>query len=285
MSIITLWNSDRDQSGVTISTVAIATKMAIERNLKVLIISTACDDFTIKNCFWKDNSVKKRIMQGKNLAVENGVEGLARLITSNKISPSDITDYTHVIFRNTLEILEGYVGSQDKTVEENIRDYKNVSQIYPALITIANQYYDMVFVDLSRELNEKVRDEILELSNLNIYVATQKITSLDKYIEMRNQKAILKGPKNLIIVGRYNGHTKFNRNNLQKYLEEKKELMVVPYNTLLFEAAEETTVVDMFLRLSKIRDTSDTNYIFMVEVGKIVDKIIERLKDLQVRMR
>jgi len=61
--------------------------------------------------------------------------------------------------------------------------------------------------------------------------------------------------------------------------------MVVPYNTLLFEAAEETTVVDMFLRLSKIRDTSDTNYIFMVEVGKIVDKIIERLKELQVRMR
>lgn len=285
MSIITLWNSDRDQSGVTISTVAIATKMAIERNLRVLIISTAYNDLTIKNCFWKDNSVKKRIMQGKSIAVENGVEGLSRLITSNKIEPSSITDYTHVIFKNTLEILDGYVGNSEKTNEQNIIDYKNVSQVYPALITSANQYYDMVFVDLSRELDEKIQDEILEMSNLNIYIATQKITSLDKYLEMRNQKTMLKGPKNLIIVGRYNGHTKFNRNNLQKYLEEKKELMVVPYNTLLFEAAEETTVVDMFLRLSKIRDTSDTNYIFMVEVGKIVDKIIERLKELQVRMR
>ena len=221
MSIITLWNSDRDQSGVTISTVAIATKMAIERNLRVLIISTAYDDFTIKNCFWKDNSVRKRIMNGKNLAVENGIEGLSRLIASNKIEPSAITDYTHVIFKNTLEILDGYVGSSEKTTEENIRDYKNVSSIYPALITTANQYYDMVFVDLSRELDEKIKDEILELSNLNIYVATQKITSLDKYLEMRNQKTMLKGLKNLIIVGRYNGHTKFNRNNLQKYLDEK----------------------------------------------------------------
>ena len=285
MSIITLWNSDRDQSGVTISTVAIATKMAIERNLRVLIISTAYNDLTIKNCFWKDNSVKKRIMQGKSIAVENGVEGLSRLITSNKIEPSSITDYTHVIFRNTLEILDGYVGNSEKTNEQNIIDYKNVSQVYPALITSANQYYDMVFVDLSRELDEKIQDEILEMSNLNIYIATQKITSLDKYLEMRNQKTMLKGPKNLIIVGRYNGHTKFNRNNLQKYLGEKKELMVVPYNTLLFEAAEETTVVDMFLRLSRIKDTSDTNYIFMEEIRKIVDKIIERLKELQVRMR
>lgn len=284
MSIITLWNSDRDQSGVTISTVAIATKMAIERNLRVLIISTAYNDSTIKNCFWKDNSVKRRIMQGKNLAVENGVEGLSRLITSNKIEPSSITDYTHVIFRNTLEILDGYVGSSEKTNEENIMDYKNVSQVYPALITSANQYYDMIFVDLSRELDEKIQDEILETSNLNIYVATQKITSLDKYLEMRNQKTILKGPKNLIIVGRYNAHTKFNRNNLQKYLGEKKELMVVPYNTLLFEAAEETTVVDMFLRLSRIKDTSDTNYIFMEEIEKIVNRIIERLKELQIRM-
>ena len=285
MSIITLWNSDRDQSGVTISTVAIATKMAIERNLRVLIISTAYNDLTIKNCFWKDNSVKKRIMQGKSIAVENGVEGLSRLITSNKIEPSSITDYTHVIFKNTLEILDGYVGNSEKTNEQNIIDYKNVSQVYPALITSANQYYDMVFVDLSRELDEKIQDEILEMSNLNIYIATQKITSLDKYLEMRNQKTMLKGPKNLIIVGRYNGHTKFNRNNLQKYLGEKKELMVVPYNTLLFEAAEETTVVDMFLRLSRIKDTSDTNYIFMEEIKKIVDKIIERLKELQVRMR
>jgi len=285
MSIITLWNSDRDQSGVTISTVAIATKMAIERNLRVLIISTAYNDLTIKNCFWKDNSVKKRIMQGKSIAVENGVEGLSRLITSNKIEPSSITDYTHVIFKNTLEILDGYVGNSEKTNEQNIIDYKNVSQVYPALITSANQYYDMVFVDLSRELDEKIQDEILEMSNLNIYIATQKITSLDKYLEMRNQKTMLKGPKNLIIVGRYNGHTKFNRNNLQKYLGEKKDLMVVPYNTLLFEAAEETTVVDMFLRLSRIKDTSDTNYIFMEEIRKIVDKIIERLKELQVRMR
>ena len=53
MSIVTFWNADREQSGVSISTVAVATKMAIERNLKVLIVSAAYNDSTIKIAFGK----------------------------------------------------------------------------------------------------------------------------------------------------------------------------------------------------------------------------------------
>ena len=49
MSIITFWNPEREQTGVTMSVVATATKMAIERNLKVLVVSTAYKDMTIKN--------------------------------------------------------------------------------------------------------------------------------------------------------------------------------------------------------------------------------------------
>ena len=285
MSIITFWNSDREQSGVTMSLVATATKMAIERNLKVLIVSTAYNDLTIKNCFWKDNSVRKRLMQRNNFSVENGVEGLVRLISSNKIESDSITDYTHVIFKNTLEVLDGYVENPDNTKEENKREYQSISQIYPKLLGIANQYYYMVFVDLARELDDEIQQKILQLSNLNIYVAVQKITSLDKYINLRNENPILKEPKNFVLIGRYNSHTKYNRNNLQKYLGEKKELSIMPYNTLLFEAAEETSIIDMFLRLSNIKDTSDTNYLFMVEINKLVDKIINKLKELQVRMR
>ena len=117
MSIVTFWNADREQSGVSISTVAVATKMAIERNLKVLIVSAAYNDSTIKNCFWKENAVRKQIMadRSSSIAIENGVEGLSRLIASNKIEPENITDYTHVIFKDTLEVLDGYMENPTKT--------------------------------------------------------------------------------------------------------------------------------------------------------------------------
>ena len=69
------------------------------------------------------------------------------------------------------------------------------------------------------------------------------------------------------------------------YLREKKELSVIPFNILLYEAAEEVGVVDLFYRLSKIKDTTDSNYIFMKELDKLVEKIIEKIKELQMRMR
>ena len=285
MSIVVFWNKDREQSGVTMSTVAVATKMAMERNLKVLLVSTAYKDFTMRNCFWKESTIMEKITQGKNLAVENGILGLSRLISSNKIEPEVITDYTHVIFKNTLEILEGYAGVSDKTPEENLKSYKEINKIYPALIASANEYYDMVFVDLDREVDPKVQEEILKLSNLNIYVAAQKLLSLDYYMELKEKNTYLNGPKNIIAIGKYTHKSKYNKNNLQKYLKEKSEVSVIPFNILLFEAAEETGVIDLFFRLSKIKDTADHNYIFMNELTRLTEKIIERLKELQIRMR
>lgn len=285
MSIVVFWNKDREQSGVTMSTVAVATKMAMERNLKVLLVSTAYKDFTMRNCFWKESTIMEKITQGKNLAVENGILGLSRLISSNKIEPQVITDYTHVIFKNTLEVLEGYAGVSDKTSEENLKSYKEISKIYPTLLATANEYYDIVFVDLDREVEPEVQNEILKMSNLNIYVAAQKLLSLDYYMELKEKSPILNGPKNIIAIGKYTHKSKYNKNNLQKYLREKSEVSVIPFNILLFEAAEETGVVDLFFRLSKIRDTADHNYIFMNELKSLSNKIIEKLKELQAGMR
>ncbi len=285
MSIVVFWNKDREQSGVTMSTVAVATKMAMERNLKVLLVSTAYKDFTMRNCFWKESTIMEKITQGKNLAVENGILGLSRLISSNKIEPQVITDYTHVIFKNTLEVLEGYAGVSDKTSEENLKSYREITKIYPTLLATANEYYDIVFVDLDREVEPEVQNEILKMSNLNVYVAAQKLLSLDYYMDLKEKNPILKGPKNIIAIGKYTHKSKYNKNNLQKYLREKSEVSVIPFNILLFEAAEETGVVDLFFRLSKIRDTADHNYIFMKELRSLSDKIIEKLKELQAGMR
>ena len=56
MSIITFWNNGREQSGRTLTAVACATRMAIERNARILVVSTSFGDQTIKNCFWEDTS-------------------------------------------------------------------------------------------------------------------------------------------------------------------------------------------------------------------------------------
>ena len=52
MSIITFWNDTREQTGRTLTSVAVATRMAIERNSKILLLSTSVADSTMRKCFF-----------------------------------------------------------------------------------------------------------------------------------------------------------------------------------------------------------------------------------------
>lgn len=287
MSIITFWNDDKEQTGKTLASVAVATRMAIERNFKILLISTAYKDDTMKRCFWEDNAKKKSnlMLSKSNIAVESGIEGLAKLIKANKIQPTIITDYTRVIFKDRLEVLTGYVGAIDQTDDENLLDYQNKSECYADLIRLASQAYDMVIVDLDNRLSKNVKQEILEMSNLKLLVMTQRLSTLNKYNSMKmNNKEIL-GPKCMPVIGKYDKDSKYNKKNMMRYLEEKKELNIIPYNTLFFEAAEEANVTELFLKLREMKDTTDNNYFFMAEVLKLTNNIITRLQELQMKTR
>ena len=291
MSIVTFWNDDKEQTGKTLASIAVATKMAIERNFKILFLSTSYKEKTVKNCFWVDNvnNIQKKLgslaVNDNNIAVENGIEGLSKLVASNKIQPSVITDYTKVIFKNRLEIMNGYTGEGDLTEEEKLFNYKKITECYPELIKLANQYYDIVIVDLDNMIEKKIKEAILELSNVNVLVLSQRLESLNQYKELKASNKYVMGPRCIPIIGKYNRESKYNKKNIMRFLEEKKELNVVPFNTLYFESAEETNVAEFFLKMRDIKDTSDENYFFMAEVLSLVNNIITRLKDLQMRMR
>ena len=289
MSIVTFWNDDREQSGKTLSAVAVATMMAIERNFKILLLSTSCNDSTMKNCFWVDiaRKITNKDLFGRssnNIAVENGIEGLTKLISANKIQPSIITDYTRVIFKGRLEVLNGYTGAENDT-NPNEYSFQKVSELYPELIKIANQYYDMVIVDLDKNLNQKIKDEILEMANVNVFVFTQRLASLNRYNSLKANNSNINSPKCIPVIGKYDKDTKYNKKNIMRYLGIKKDINLVPYDRLFFEAAEEANVTELLLKQRNIKDTTDDTYIFIEEVTKLVDAIVTRVQELQKKMR
>lgn len=285
MSIVTFWNDTREQVGKTLTSVAVATQMAIQHNFKVLLISTSYADPTIKNCYWTDNVQKKLKLfeKGNNIAVESGIEGLSKLVKSNKIQPSIITDYTKVIFKGRLEVLAGFRGSIDNTEEENFQKYKELGECFPELIRLANQYYDMVLVDLDNQLPSATRKEILEISNLNVLVISQRLFGLNYYKQIKENNKELLSPKNITVIGKYNKRTKYNLKNITRYLGAKEKFSLVPYNVLFFEAAEEATVPDLFLRLRKLNDSNDNNYFFVKETLDLTNRIVARIKELQMK--
>ena len=279
MSIVTFYNSSIEQTGKTMSIAAIATYMAIEHNYRILVISTTNREDSLRRCFWQEKKKKRNLgIFGPNAAleVETGVEGLARVIRSNKISPNIITNYTKVVFKDRFEIL---LGCENPPTDGTV-----IETIYPSIIKAANQYYDLVFVDLDENVDEETRNTIIHDSDIIVINMSQRLRSIDKFRELKEKNQLLASKKALLLIGRYDKFSKYNSKNISRYLGEKNQVLTIPYNTLFFEATEEAGVPDLFLRFRKNLDPEDRNAFFIEEIRRAAENITYRLQDLQMKI-
>ena len=279
MSVISFWGMPGKETGRTLSVVALATSMAIDHNYKVLIVSTEYSGKDLNRCFWEEEIKSKNsgmFGPNRNDALEESVDGLVRVIRSNKSTPEIITNYTKTIFKDRLEVLKSFKG--------NLNDYKEISKSYMEIINLARNYYDLVFIDLSNSLKENIREEIIENSNLVITVLNQGLSSINEYLKLKEKKPMLKTKKNLVLIGKYDENSKYNIKNITRYMGEKNKVGVIPYNTLYFEASEESKVVDLFLKMKRFSNTDDKNGFFMKEIKRMSETIVYRLQDLQMKM-
>ena len=277
MSVVTFWSDGREQTGKTLSIAAISTYMAVEHNYRILIISTGYRDDTLNQCFWKEKKVKRNFgLFGPNTneILEEGIVGLAKVVKSNKLSPENITNYTKIIFKDRLEVLQGFRGETS--------DYDELEKTYPDIINLANSYYDLVFIDLDNEMNPSIREMILANSDLIVANISQRLTSIDRFMETRENTPILNSKKTLLLIGKYDKFSKYRIKNITRYMGEKNKVSTIPYNTLFFEACEEAKLPDLIFNLRKI-DEEDINGFFLSEVKRTSENIMYRLQDLAIK--
>ena len=278
MSIVTFWGNGKEQTGKTLSIVAIATYLAIEHNYRILVVTTGYNDKSIESCFWKPNKKKRNLgLFGPNTKIdfEEGISGLAKIMKSNKLSPDTIKNYTKTVFKDRLELLQ--------TFKETKNEYLEIRRMYPEIINLANKYYDLVLVDLDKEVEDDVSEAILGNSNLIVINLSQRLSSIDSFMEIREEKPIFKSKKALLLIDRYDKFSKYNIKNISRYMGEKNKVSTIPYNTLFFEACEEAGVPDLFLKLRKQIDSDDRNAFFLGEVKRTTENIMYRLEDLQLK--
>lgn len=278
MSIVTFWNNGNEQAGKTLSIAAIATYLAIEHNYRILVISTGYNDRSLENCFWQPQKTKKISgLFGPNTKIdlEEGIAGLTKIMRSNKLSPDVVKNYTKTVFKDRLEILQAYKDGKSQ--------YPEIRNFYPEIINLANKYYDLVIVDLDKQVEDDISEAILRNSNLVVINLSQRISSINYFMESRNRNQVLQSKKTMLLIGRYDKYSKYNIKNISRYLGEKNKVSTIPYNTLFFEACEEAAVPDLFLRLRKRIDADDRNSFFIEEVKRATENIMFRLEDLQMK--
>ncbi|MBO4293708.1 MAG: hypothetical protein J5881_04920 [Clostridia bacterium] len=279
MSIITFISNGKEQTGKTLSAVAIATLMAIQHNMKILLVSTANDSSTLNNCFFPKQRNKlvpqNRFMQNGGIDnMQNGINGLIKMVRSNKIEPETIRNYSKVVFKDSaLEILLSGGNTQDE----------DVSSYFPEIIKMANQYYDWVIVDLDEDIDIPTRRIIINDSDLVVYNISQRLLSIDNFMIEKSHSKLLSSFKTIALVGKHDKFSKYTAKNITRYMGERNQVLTIPYNTLYFEAAEEATVPDFFINSRNV-DKEDRNYLFIQEVKRAGEAIRYRLQELQMRM-
>lgn len=205
--------------------------------------------------------------------MHHGTEGLMSAIASNKTSPEIISNYTKVVFKNRLDILLGL-----KT--KSISDHEKTLGLYGDLIRAANQYYDLVIVDLSKTAERESTHQILQMSDVIMYTMTQNLKQINEYIENRMTMPELKKKNVIPIIGSMNGYCKYNPKNVSAYIKDKN-LAYILYNNAFLEAASEAKVSDFFLSTRLSKKAWDRNSQFLSSVADSSKKIMQKFEEIK----
>ncbi len=279
MAVVSFWGNSRREIGQTLSVVAIGTMMAIEHNYKILVISTGFRDRTMEKCFWernKNGGINLATEQGKQIGLNNGIEGLIKIIQSNRTSSNIIRDYAKVVFKDRLDILLSPTTTDP-------REYNTISPFYKDIIKLADKEYDLVLVDIDKRMEANDKNAILQESNLVMVTLKQSVESIETARILREKNPASRNNNIMFLSGKYDFDSKYNTKNLTRFLKEPREISAIPYNKLYDEAAMEGKVADFFLKYRGFTDQTDRNVRLIEEAKRTCDNIIYKLQELNIR--
>lgn len=282
MAIITFWNDNTGKIGQTHSAIAIATFMAVEHNYKILLMSTKYNDRVTFQAFGGESAAKTvNLIANKSntMDLESGLEGMSKLTAANRLAPEMVPNYTKVIYKNRLEVVEAPRDNKDV-------DYDRVYNSCKDILNVAKRYYDIIFVDLNNGLDQDITKEIIKMSDIVIVNVEQKPSEFQKLIKLQENTEIFNPKRILKLINNYDRKSKYSSRNISRELGEKKEILTVPYCNLFSESIQEENTAEFFLnvRVKRLEGTEDRTSFFIHELKRDVDSIIYKMQELQMRV-
>ena len=280
MPVVTLFTYGKDQTGNTVSAISLATFLGLTKNKKTLLLSTGYRDKTVSESFWPVEEKKKSLFGGnanvpKPNIFQRGIDDLDRMVTSNRLSPETITNYTRVALRDRLEIIDSYMGNPEQ--------YEKIQSSYPKIIAAESKYYDNVIVDIDKRLSGKIKMEILNISDIVLAMSIQKMHNIKELQALIESGKILKKERTLITLGRYDKNMKYNAKNLSRSVLKQRQIIdTIPYNFKVAEAIQEGRIIDVIFGIINLRN-ADENFFLAQELQRLVDDIDARVLQLEMR--
>lgn len=273
MSIITFLSEDSKETGQSMSISATAIAMAIEHNYRILLFSTDFLDKTLENCFWNINNRRSGLFSKANVMdVSNGLEGLVRTFASNRASSEVIRSYTKPVLKDRLDILQA-----PKTID--YKEYISISQYFSQIADTANQDYDVVMIDMGKNMPRESKNKILNISDLIVVNLLQNMNSINNFFKLKSENEFYRRNNVLLMLGKYNPGSKFSSKNVARLLKEKNLPMAVPYNILFADECSEGRIVDYILKANAMKEFDNKDTFFVNTLKNTKDYLIYKMQE------
>lgn len=278
MPVVVFSGREIKETGQTLSIAALATFMSIKHNQKILLISTDFRQNILEDCFWKPREeiiTETEYTSELKTNLDSGVEGLLKIVQSNRATPSIIKNYSKTVLRDRLDILSA-------PITKDREEYNRLMQSYTKIVQLANQYYDIVLVDLNKNVNSVDFESIINLADVFVITLNQRLRCIETMAKLREKNNFYRQNKIMILLGKYDKNSKYTVKNINRYLKEKSTIHILPYNILFAEYCSEGKILDYLLKLRNIKeDNGDPNKILVKEVEKLVEGILKKIKESQ----
>ncbi|WP_438350945.1 chromosome partitioning protein ParA [Paenibacillus sp. FA6] len=270
MGQVAFWSNRHGQTGNTANMIAVSMLIGIEYLTKILISHTHWEMSTLESTLLKE----RKLHYGFNQNYTNiGMDALERLAKSNRLDPTNVKDYAIPILRDRLDLIVG----TSKPYEEM---YVAVNGVLGSILNAAKSYYDISFIDVNSGTKNILTNSVLSTSDLVVVNLNQNINVLNEFFN--ETPDCLTDKKYLIVLGQYDGHSKYTAANIQRMFKCEVPIFTIPHSAGFMDACNDKSVVEFFLRNKNVRTNHDNN-LFMVEVRKLAKGIMEAV-DIDTRI-
>ena len=266
MPIVSFWSTE-DSAQLCSTATAVATSMMISTRTKykTLVTQTHYSDMSLEYSFFNPDKRTKLDTS------DTGIDALDRLLRSNKLTPENIPNYATPVMKGRLELLYG-------TFKNDTDSYSRILETMPIIIDYANQFYDIVLVDLNKGYESSEINAILQKSDLIVFNMSQSKHMLKKLFKDMSTLKILQEKTVIPVLGRYDRYSAYSERNIARSFNYKKKIYTIPYNTQFFDACNQGEAAKYFIDYSNADMGTDRNGFFISEVANLTDAIVEAIK-------
>lgn len=261
--LVGVWSPFHGQTCNTSNAVAIATRMAVNRTFKTLMMHNTINKSNMENAFFSDTVIDDNI---SSVFDESGIDAMMKLAKTGQLSPSSFRDYANILIEDRLELLLGTVrkdGSSQELMLEQIQ----------YIVNCARKAYNFVILDINAGYGE-LSLKTLELADVLMISLNQNMEVLRTYFDRKEWHPVLENKPHMLLLGNYDEKSEFSIERIRKEFDYYGEIYPIPRNVKFMDSYNQHKVLDYFTAVpaSKKKSNGDESTFF-----KSIDEIIKKI--------